>query len=87
MHFITIIKPQQWGYFDTPKEGAYYVSLPISFKNRAFSNAGIWGNPDNPPITVDTSDVTIAIRADKNNVIIGRNGTGTRGIYYIVIGC
>lgn len=77
---------KQWGRYDTPRAGAFRSSLPIAFQSRYFSTSGVWDNPDNPEIKEDTQNRIIAIAASKTEIIIGRNGTGTLAVTYIVIG-
>lgn len=76
----------QWGRYDTPRAGAFRSSLPIAFKSRYFSAVGTWDNPSNPEITDDTQNRIIAITATKTEIIIGRNGTSTLAVTYIIIG-
>ena len=76
----------QWGRYDTPRAGAFRLSLPIAFQSRYFSAVGTWDNPNNPEITDDTQNRIIAITATKTEIIIGRNGTGTLAVTYIIIG-
>ena len=77
---------RQWGRYDTPRAGAFRLSLPIAFQSRYFSAVGTWDNPNNPEITDDTQNRIIAITATKTEIIIGRNGTGTLAVTYIIIG-
>ena len=77
---------KQWGRYDTPAAGAYNTTLPVTFKTRYFSSSGVWDNPNNPEITENTQNRIIAITASKTEIIIGRNGTGTLSVTYIVIG-
>ena len=82
--FLLVYK--QWGRYDTPRAGAFRSSLPIAFQSRYFSAVGTWDNPSNPEITDDTQNRIVAITATRTEIIIGRNGTGTLAVTYIIIG-
>ena len=76
----------QWGRYDTPRAGAFRSSLPVAFQSQYFSTVGVWDNPSNPEITENTQNRIIAITATRTEIIIGRNGTGTLAVTYIIIG-